>query len=127
MRRDTTSDVLFRRAAAAYDRLAARIEATGDPDLDLGAVHSCGRRRLLARARARAWTVPAHLARRAEELLRVIEQADQDSCVDWLEAFPGEIARALERRDPLAAPPPGAPRRRTLDGVGRPTAVPMPS
>jgi hypothetical protein len=119
MGRAEASDALLRRAIAAYDRLAARIEAIGDPDLGLEVVHSCGRRRLLARAHAKAWTVPARVVRRVDELLDGIEDADEAARIDWLEAFPSEVTRALERRHPAAEPPGDAPRRRMIDWVGR--------
>lgn len=117
MKRAVSSRALIKRALAAYDRLATRIEPAGDPDLGLEVVHSCGRRRLLARAHARVWTVPSHVVRRIDELMAGIERADEASRIDWLEAFPGEVTRALERRDTRTAPPDGAPRRRMLDRV----------
>ena len=123
MGRAEASDALLRRAIGAYDGLAARIELIGDPDLGLEVVHSCGRRRLLARANAKTWTVPASVVQRIDELMAGLESADEAARIDWLEAFPSEVTRALERRHPSAATPADGPRRRMIDWVGRPAVA----
>ncbi len=117
MTRAMASDALLLVAIDAYDRLAADVDAAGDPELGLATTYVGGRRALAARARAEAWLVPPSVVARIEGLIgRLPAVAEDDGCA-WLESFPNTVLAILERRVAEVLAAPSEPRRRWIDRV----------